>query len=219
MAAGSVSKMLLPEAFTGSNDFKSYLTHFELCAELQKWKRTEPASSSGTAWEIDERPHYFALRLQKSAIEFYRTIPQNVRDSYDETVKGFRNHYSEKPIVFRGRLARRVQHPGEKLTDFLGDLKHLAHQAYTEESQDIRDYLVVRGFLEGIHPSQVELDLRKTLEDKDMTVDKALERALQLEAVTRIEEEEQVPQIAAIGQDDSKKSLIEAVNGLVQKLS
>ena len=89
MAAGSVSKMLLPEAFTGSNDFESYLIHFELLAELQKWKRTEPASSGGTAREIDERPHYFAFRLQKSAIEFYRTLPQNERYSYDETVRAF----------------------------------------------------------------------------------------------------------------------------------
>ena len=76
-----------------------------------------------------------------------------MRDSYDETVKAFRNHYSEKPIVFRGRLARRVRHPGEKLKDFLGDLKHLAHKAYPEESQDIRGHLVLRGFLEGKHHS------------------------------------------------------------------
>ena len=81
--------MLLPEAFIGSNDFESYSTHLELLAELQKWKRTELASSGGAAREIDERLHYFALRLQKSAIEFYRTLPQNVRDSYDETVKAF----------------------------------------------------------------------------------------------------------------------------------
>ena len=35
--------------------------------------------------------------------------------------------------------------------DFLGDLKHLAHKAYPEESQVIRDHLVLRGFLEEIH--------------------------------------------------------------------
>ena len=52
-----------------------------------------------------------------------------------------------------------------------------------------------------------------------MTVDNALERALNLESMTRIEEEEQVLQIAAIRQDDSNKSLVEAVNDLVQKLS
>ena len=187
-------------------------------AELQKWKRTKFASSGGAARKLDEWPHYFALRLQKSAIEFHRILPQNVRDSYEETVKVFQNHYSEKLVVFRKRLARRVQLPGETLTDFLGDLKHLAHKAYPEESQDIQDHLVLRGFLQGIHHSQVRLALRKTLEDRDVIVDKALLRALHLEAVTRIEEKEHVPQIAAIRQDDSNKSLVEAVNGLVQKL-
>ena len=78
---------------------------------------------------------------------------------------------------------------------------------------------MLRGCLEGIHHSQVSLDLRKTLEDKDLTVDKVLERALHLEAVTRIEEEEQVPQIAAIRQDYSNKSLVDAVNRLFENLS
>ena len=61
---------------------ESYVTHFELLAELQKWKRTE----GDPAREVDERPHYFALRLQKSAIEFYRTLPQATK-KYDECVK------------------------------------------------------------------------------------------------------------------------------------
>ena len=77
--------MLLPEAFTGSNDLESYVTHFELLAELQKWKRTE----GGPAREVDERPHYSAIRLQKSAIEFYRNLPQSTRENYDDCVKVF----------------------------------------------------------------------------------------------------------------------------------
>ena len=98
MATGSTSRMLLPETFTGSNDLESYVTNFELLAELQKWKRTE----GDPARDVDERPHYFALRLQKSAIEFYRTPPQATRKNYDECVKAFREHYSEKPVVFWG---------------------------------------------------------------------------------------------------------------------
>ena len=81
MATGTTSGMILPEAFTCSND----LTHFELLAELQKWKRTE----GNPAREVDEWPHYFALRLQKSTIEFYRTLPQATRENYDECVKSF----------------------------------------------------------------------------------------------------------------------------------
>ena len=77
MATGSTSRMLLPEKFTGTKDLESYVTH-ELLAELQKWKRTE----GDPAREVDERPHYFALRLQKSAIEFYRTLQQATRENY-----------------------------------------------------------------------------------------------------------------------------------------
>ena len=58
---------------------ESYVMHFELLAELQKWNKTEGDS----ACQIDERPNYVALRLQKSAIEFYRTLPQATRVNYD----------------------------------------------------------------------------------------------------------------------------------------
>ena len=81
--ASSVSKILMPGAFIGPNDFESYLTYFELLAKQQNWKRTV----SGT--ETDERSHYFALKLQNSAIEFYCTLPEATRNNYDDTVKAY----------------------------------------------------------------------------------------------------------------------------------
>ena len=55
------SKTLLQEPFTGSNNFESYVAHFEFLSQLQKWQRKETVNGAET--EIDERPHYFALRL------------------------------------------------------------------------------------------------------------------------------------------------------------
>ena len=110
----------------------------------------------------------------KDFIEFYRTLPQGTRENYDECVKVFRGHYSKKPVVFQGCPAHRV-HPGEKLTD----LKQLVWKAFSTESKDIRDHLVLRGFLEGIKHSQVKLDLRKQIEDKDIEIEAILERVLQ----------------------------------------
>ena len=95
------SKTLLPEPFTGSNDFESYVTHFEFLSQLQKWQRNETVNGAET--EIDERPPYFAL--QKSAIDFYRTFSEDTRKIYDETVKAFRQQYNEKPVVFRGEAS------------------------------------------------------------------------------------------------------------------
>ena len=209
------SKTLLPEPFTGSNDFESYITHFELLSQLQKLQRKETVNGAET--EIDERPHYFALSLQKSAIDFYCTLLEDTRKSYDETVKAFRQHYNEKPVVFRGKLARGVQQPGEKLTDFLVDLQTLALKAYPQESTEIREHLIFRGILEGIENSQVRQDLRKNLGDADMTLDRASERALHLEAVTKIEEEDNEPRVSAI-QSKENSQLLNSINDLVRTL-
>ena len=62
--------------------------------------------------------------------------------------------------------------------------------AHPDESQDIRGHLVLRGFLDGIHHSQVRLELRKTTGDKNKSIANALERDLHLEAIIRIEEED-----------------------------
>ena len=81
------SKTLLPEPFTGSNDFESYFAHFELLSQLHNWRRKKTVN--GTETEIDECPHCFALRLQKPAVDFFRTFSEDIRKSYDETVKKF----------------------------------------------------------------------------------------------------------------------------------
>ena len=119
--------------------------------------------------------------------------------------------------MFPGRLARRVQQPGKKLTDFLGDLKTLALKAYPQESTEIREHLILRGFLEGIENRQVRLDLRKNLGDEGMTLDRALERAQHIEAVTRIEEEDNEPRVSAI-QSKEKSQLLNSINDLVRTL-
>ena len=121
--ASSVSKTILPEAFTGPNDIESYSTHFELLAELQNWKRTARKTE-----------FFFALfRLLPYPSKGFKrllTVPsQRLLNllSYDETVKVFQIHYIEKPVVFRGRLERRAQQAGGKLTDLLGELQHLTN--------------------------------------------------------------------------------------------
>ena len=105
-------------------------------SQLQKGQRKETVDGDKT--QNDERPHYFVLRLQKSTIVFHRTLLESTRKSHEETVKDFRQHYKEKPVIFRGRLAIRVQQLREKLTDFLGNLKTLSLQAYPQESKEKR---------------------------------------------------------------------------------
>ena len=69
MAASYVFKMLLPGTLTRYKNFESYLTHFKLLAA-----NTEDIQNSrGATRKLGERPHYFVLGIEKSAIELYRT--------------------------------------------------------------------------------------------------------------------------------------------------
>ena len=70
--------------------------------------------------------------------------------------------------------------------------------AHPESLKEIRDHLVVRGFLVGIHNSQIRLNFRKSLVEAELTIDTVLEKALHLEAVTRIEEKEREPKVAVL---------------------
>ena len=112
-------------------------------------------------------------------------------------------------LFFRRRLARRVQQPNKKLTDFLGDLeKTLVLKAYPLESNEIRERLILRKFLESIEKCQVRLHLRENLVDRDINLDKALERALHFEAVTRIKEEDNEPRVSAIQSNENTQLVI-----------
>ena len=64
----------------------------------------------------------------------------------------------------------------------------------------------------------MRLDLRKQIGDKDIKIETVLERALHLEAVRRIEEEEQTPKFAVIRRDETE-DLVRAITKLVNQLS
>ena len=96
-------------------------------------------------------------------------------------------------------------------------MQTLALKAYPQEFNEIIEHLILRGFLEGIENIQVQPDLRKNLGDADMTLDKALERALHIEAVTRIDEEDNEPRVFAI-QLNENTQLVNLINDLVGTL-
>ena len=74
------------------------------------------------------------------------------------------------------------------------------------------------AFLERIHNSQGTLDLRESLVDAELVIEGVKEKALYLEAVTRIEEEQKEPRVAVL-QPDNTERLISSVNQLVVSLS
>ena len=132
------SKTLSLEPYTSSNDFEGRLhtlssRHtFRSGKEKKEYTAPKPKLMNGR----------ITLRLGYKSRLLYRTLSEDARKSYEETVKAFRRHSNKKPVVFSGRLAWKVHYPGEKLTDFLGDLQTLALKAYPQESNETREPLI-----------------------------------------------------------------------------
>ena len=111
---------------------------------------------------------------------------EDTRKSYDETVKAFRQQYKEKTVVFRRMLARRVEQPGGKSIDFRADLQTSALKAHPQVSIEIREHLILRGFLEGIKIVRCDSIRGRTWLTRIWPLDKALERALHIEAAREL---------------------------------
>ena len=83
----------------------------------------------------------------------------------------------------KNTLRKRTQGESEKVTEFLTDLKLLAKKAYPDDSEEIREHLVMQAFLEGLLDQNVRLEIRK---EKDISLTDALKRAVHLDAIYRL---------------------------------
>ena len=81
-----------------------------------------------------------------------------------------------------GSACKKSPAPGRTFTKLFGRITVLSYESIPEVVQ--RDHIVVRGFLKGIQKTQVRLNVRKTHWDAEMNIERFLETALHLEAVT-----------------------------------
>ena len=185
-------KYLLPEPFDGTGDILSYITQFELLSSLQQWLKpivdattgNPVTDAAGNPTYTDKRHQIFPLRLRGSAIEFYQSLETATKANYDLLKAEFSRQYLEPPEFFRSALNKRKQGESEKVSEFLAELKLLATKAYPTGSADIRNHIVLQAFMDGLANSSVRIELRKS---KPATIQAALEAAIHLDAVYRLE--------------------------------
>ena len=185
------ARMLLPEPFNGTGDISAYITQFELLSNLQSWLAPRKDADGnpeldgdGNQLYTDKRHQIFPLRLRAGAIEFYHSLDDETKNDYKSLRNAFEKQYLEPPEFFRGALRKRSQGESEKVTEFLADLKLLAKKAYPDDSEEIREHLVMQAFLEGLLDQNVRLEIRK---EKDISLADALKKAVHLDAIYRLE--------------------------------
>lgn len=121
----------------------------------------------------------FLNAIGKDAVEVYDTfnLTQIERTTYTRVIKSFEDFCKpRKNIVYeRYRFGSRNQKEGEPFDVFLMDIKKLArHCTYNDEEDMIRDRIVL-----GVTDSKLRTRL---LEEKELTMDKAIEKSRASEA-------------------------------------
>ena len=213
-------KFLLPEPFDGTGDIGACITQFGLLSSLQSWVKpilddqgNQRKDAQGRDLFTDKRHQIFPLRLRGSAIEFYHSLSDQTKSSYDALIAEFERQYLEPPEFFRGSLRKRVQGESEKPTEFLADLKLLAKKAYPADSQDVKDHLVLQAFIEGLYDQRVRLELRK---NQVADLDGASKMANHLDAILRLEPKSSGS--IGIGSSHSGQPIVGSIDKLVTRV-
>ena len=107
---------LMPEAFTGERDFDDYFQQFTTAARLSGWQTAT----------TDNRPCYFALRLEGNALQFYTTLTMARQQNFDQLVAAFRTTYTTDVEVLEAKLKAARQQPNQTVAAFLCDVRPLA---------------------------------------------------------------------------------------------
>ena len=179
-AAGTSQKKLLLELLTASNKIDRYITQ----VKVQRISKSgENKKRDGIESEINNRLYNFALRCQKSAIEFYSTLTDEPKTRCDEPIWTSGNCFGK---IKRAPGTTGKKNPGEEITNILRDMECMNVNTYPEDSNESSGF-VVGGLLEGTHSRNVGNDLRGNLEESELTVATVWEKAPHIEAVTRVE--------------------------------
>jgi len=152
--------------FSGSEDWATWITQFEVIAKRFKWSE-------------DEMLDQLLPRIEGPAAQFvFSQLRQEILDSYRDLTYELRCRFQpiETARSFASKFSRRNQRQGEKLEDYAADLKLLYDKAHSYRDRRTRQEDLVRRFLDGLRDDEMRFELEF---NKDPgTIDEAVYNAV-----------------------------------------
>ena len=174
-ARGPVRPIVMPEAFSAAKDedWFSWIQHFEDCADLNEWSD-------------EKRCKFLSVRLRGTAMHTAQDLPADVRTDYNAYTKALTQAFMPKERVdlYKTEFRSRRRHPNERLGELAAAVRKLCRLAYPTAGADLVDQLAVDQFIDALDGRDTRLKVRET---NPATLDEAVSRALQLEAMAEAE--------------------------------
>ena len=130
-----------PEAFTGDEDWDSYISHFEVCAELGGWSQRDKALA-------------LAASLKGQARVYYMNLAPAERSSYANVVfkLGQRFGNMRQHSLWLARLESHKRQQGESMATLGDDLRRMARRAYPVFDIQAQETLALNQLYRTISP-------------------------------------------------------------------
>ena len=170
---------VMPDQFNGNGSWPEFISHFEICAELNEWNNRQKAQ-------------YLSVSLRGPACQLLRTLNPARRVNYHElvTALGQRFNPENQTELFRAELRNCQRLTSQSLPELAQEIRRLVHLAYPTASQDVMDVLGRDYFIDALDDS----DLRwRVYQVKAKSLDDAVCAAVEMEAYKKAERQRVQP--------------------------
>ena len=163
--------VVMPESFAAldSEEWDSWISHFEGCAVINGWSN-------------ERKAQFLAVRIRGAALLQLQSLATGMRENYATLKEALREKFVPKEWVELHKAEFRARHREreEKLPDLASSLRRLVSQAYPEAVPDLQDSLAKDQFIDAVEDREIQMKLQESC---PKTLDEAVSRALQIEAM------------------------------------
>ena len=192
--------IVMPESFAAleSEEWDSWIAHFEDCAVINGW------SAEGKA-------QFLAVRMRGAALLRLQNIPADVRGNYVNLKAALREKFvpQERVELHKAEFRARRREKDEKLPDLSGSIRRLVRRAYPAAGDELQDSFAKDQFIDALEDRDMRMKIR---ESGPKTLDEAVSRALELEAMFEAESRRSKSRSVRVVQEppqDRKDELVE----------
>ena len=162
-----------PDKFDGSASWIDFKSHFEVCAELNKWTFTEKGM-------------YLAVALRGQAQSVLGNLPVGDRCNYRLLSNALEERFlpPNQTELYRAQLRERRQRASESLPELGQDLRRLVNLAYPTAPIEVRETLAKEQFIDALKESEMRLRVKQA---RPMDLNDAIRHAVELDAFNSAE--------------------------------
>lgn len=166
-----------PATFDGSSSWIDYKTHFDMCAELNKWDNRQKGL-------------YLAVSLRGQAQGVLGNLPVEERNHFDKLSKALAERFSpdSQTELYRAQLKERQWKHGENIPEFGQRILRLTTLAYPGASSTLVDTLAMGNFIDAISDAEMRLKIQQS---RPKVLNEAVKVAVELEAFDKAERQRQ----------------------------